>query len=316
MKNMLNKTFAVLVFILLGLSSAKAQETIFNVVAAGGKAEVKNVKTGEWLPLKLGARLSRGNVIRLGKNDLVGLVHSNGKSIELKAGGTYELDALDAKIGKEGNSITKNIANYVMNEMVVNQKSSQNMKMLGAVVRAGLNTIELNSPVSTNLIEPLLTVSWFPSNNSTQSVFHLISPDGKTIYMQTTMESSLNLDMRDFNLQKEMSYRWFISSGNNNTIISDTACFYLLSEKKISGVKDTLASLKSESIEEGSILESIYLAAFYEQNSLNSDALRLYEKIYSQPVQVEGFKNKFVNFLINTGMQARAQIVANETDTN
>ncbi|MEI7811048.1 MAG: hypothetical protein WCJ01_01345 [Ignavibacteria bacterium] len=316
MKNIFNQTFVVLLFLTLSLSAVKAQDALFNVIATGGKVTQKNIKTGEWLPLKAGARLSSGDVIRLGKNDFVGLAHSGGKSVELRTEGTFEADKLAAKIGNASNSISKNIAGYVMNEISTVQKSSKNMKMLGAVVRQGGNTIELNSPVTTNLIEPSLNISWNTSPDSKLSIFHLISPDGKTIYMQTTTESSLKLDMKDFRLQKEAGYKWFVSSGTNNTIISDSACFYLLSDIKIAAVKDTLASLNSGITEESSLLNSIYTAAFYERNNLNNDALRLYENINNQPIQVEGFKNKFAGFLINAGMQTRARIIIDETGAN
>src|SRR5688572_5081406 len=87
-----------LIFVFFLISSlVLGQDYTFKVLANKGTNEVKSGEN--WAPLKTGASLKKGDELKLAANGYVGLVHVQGKPMEVKEAGSYKVDDLAAKVG-------------------------------------------------------------------------------------------------------------------------------------------------------------------------------------------------------------------------
>jgi len=300
--------FTLIIFISLFVTAfVTAQENVFTVIALKGKVSVKSGNAGEWKTLNVGDKLNPGDKIKLASKEYLGIAHAKGKTMELKTEGTFDVNELSAKIKKESGTLTKNFTKYLVSEMVVSGNKSKNMTMLGAVVRSLANNIKLTVPLKNNLLNPVLNASWTSLGEGKKYVFRLINPSGKTVYMEILNDTSFTLDMNSFNIQKDIPYKWFILGADNTTIVSDTASFNYLSEIKYKPIEDSLDQLKADFEDEEALLNQMIIASFYEQNKLYDEAAKVYEKIIQQAPDIDMFRQRYIDFLINCGMTAKAK---------
>jgi len=300
--------FAVIIFISLFVTEVvTAQENVFTVIALKGKVSVKSGNSGDWKTLNVGDKLNSGDKIKLATKEYLGIAHTKGKTMELKTEGTYDVNELSAKIKKESGTLTKNFTKYLVSEMVVSGNKSKNMTMLGAVVRSLANNIKLTVPLKNNLLNPVLNASWTSLGEGKKYVFRLMNPSGKTVFMEILNDTSFTLDMNSFNIQKDMPYKWFVLGADNTTIVSDTASFNYLSELKYKPIADSLNQLKADFEDEEALLNQLIIASFYEQNKLYDEAIKVYEKIIQQAPDIDMFRQRYIDFLINCGMTAKAK---------
>ncbi len=305
--------FTIIILLNLFLSAfVIAQENVFTVIALKGKVSLKAANAGDWKILNVGDKLNSGDKVKLAAKDYLGIAHVKGKTMELKTEGTYDVNELSAKIKKESGTLTKNFTKYLVSEMVVSGNKSKNMTMLGAVVRSLANNIKLTVPLKNNLLNPIINASWTNLGSGKKYVFRLINPSGKTIYMDMISDTSFTLDLNSFNLQKDLTYKWFIFGADNSTIVSDTASFIWLSENKYKPISDSLAQLKADFEDEEALLNQLIIASFFEQNKLYDEAIKVYEKIIQQAPDIDMFKQRYINFLLNSGMTAKAQQLINQ----
>src|SRR5258708_876482 len=96
MKN--GKILVLVGFMLVSFLSGAQDEYAFRVLANKGANEVKSGDT--WQPLKTGAQLKIGDVLKISENASVGLVHKTGRPLEVKEAKTYKVADLVDKVGK------------------------------------------------------------------------------------------------------------------------------------------------------------------------------------------------------------------------
>ncbi len=313
MNKFIVKLAAIIFVNLLITTAGLAQENLFTVIALKGKVSAKATNAGDWKTINVGDKLFAGDKVKLGAKEYLGIAHTKGKTLELKTEGIFDVNELAAKIKKESGTLTKNFTKYLVSEMVVSGNKSKNMTMLGAVVRSLANNIKLTVALNNNLLNPVLNASWTSLGEGKRYVFRLINPSNKTVYMEILNDTSFTLDMNSFNIQKDIPYKWFILGADNSTIVSDTASFSYLSDVKYKPVADSLEQLKSDFEDEEALLNQLIIASFFEQHKLYEEAIKVYEKILQQAPDIQMFRQRYIDFLVNNGFSARAkQILAQE----
>jgi hypothetical protein len=124
-----------------------AQTEMFKVLASKGTNKVTTNNT-EWKPIKVGDKLTQQEKITLDENSYLALAHSNGKTIELKQKGTYEISKLSEELKAQNSGISKKYVDFVVGEMTnQNEDIAKNrhkyMAVTGSVERGQKMQISL-----------------------------------------------------------------------------------------------------------------------------------------------------------------------------
>jgi len=94
-----------------------AQDEIFKVLASSGSNKVQAQGATDWKPLFFGKKLLKGDKIIIADKGYLGLVFKNGKSIEIKKPGTYEVSKLAAEVAKQNASVNTKYTDFLAGEM-------------------------------------------------------------------------------------------------------------------------------------------------------------------------------------------------------
>src|SRR5438034_285917 len=113
---MKTKFFSLLVILLVSITSLFAQDAVFKVLASKGANKVISTTTGEQKIL-IGKKIVATDKIVIGEGGYLGLAHSNGKTIELKKPGTYEVSKLSGEVAAQNAGVAKKYVDYVAGEM-------------------------------------------------------------------------------------------------------------------------------------------------------------------------------------------------------
>ena len=117
------KKFTLLTLMMLVTLATQAQSYSFRVLASNGKVLSKANNKRLWA----GSTVKSTDQIVLAPNAYLGLIHTNGKTIELKKAGTYKVSTLAAKVSGRQSSTT---AKYVDRKSTrLNSSHSQQSRM-------------------------------------------------------------------------------------------------------------------------------------------------------------------------------------------
>lgn len=308
MKLLPNKNRLIIFFIQIVLCSQAvlAQDYLFKIIASSGNCTLQKSGKANWDKTKIGAKLLSGDVIKLNDGSYIGLVSNSGKSLELKKTGTYNVQSLFKMLASGKNNVQK-FTDYVINASV-NQKSTNNMQTLGAVVRGKAEQIETLFPKETYLISPIVEAKWYSDGQNTTYLFKIINEQDRAVYIKEVKDTAYSIDVSPFNLEKEGKYKWVVESLSKKGTISEGNYFCLYTDIKIAQIKDSLAEYEKE-WDKASAVDRFLKIAFYSQNSLNCNIITEYEEILKLASGVEDYQNSYFNFLIENGMKKRAEIL-------
>ena len=115
--------------LLLATNCLVAQNYTFKVLASKGKTEIKTVDA--WQALKVGASLSATDEIKIAENAYLGLMHANGKPLEVKQAGSFKVSELIIRLGS-GSSVLNKYTDFILSS---NQEKKNRLTATGAVHR-------------------------------------------------------------------------------------------------------------------------------------------------------------------------------------
>ncbi len=288
--------------IVLSFSVANAQDYLFKVLAS--KGDVKVEQSGSKKSLYTGGKVNKGAKVTLGENSYVGLVHSSGRSIELKSAGTYTANDLAAKISSNGDKgFAEKYAQYAWGQMNKGDGEARNMEVTGAVFR-DVSSTKGFSVRKTNVMESSVLLKWTLVENAEFYKVTIMNLYEDVVLTFTTKDNSLKLDLSNLDFDKEEAYLWNVevaewneSAENPQKVKSDNYGLKYVGKDKASNIKEEFNNLSTELNPDESALDAIIIASFYEQNGMFMDALTYYEKAISQAPEVDDYKVAYKNFL-------------------
>lgn len=290
--------------LLFTCSAIYAQDYEFRVMMNKGDNQVKP-SGGDWEALKSGAKLNKGDEIKLAENAYVGLVHKSGKTLELKEAGTKKIDDLSKQVGNGNSSITSKYADFVMAKMSSQSKEENRRKyasVTGAVERAADDaSIKVLMPPTSEVYGSNPIVTWNPVEGKKYKVV-LKNWFDKTIETKETSDNWLKIDMNDPALAKEQLIIVSVKLADNEEFTSGDYGIKRLDEEKAKKFEDDLTELKSALTEESS-LNRLILAEFFEENGLIVDALTNYVTAIQLSPDVDYFKDAFDEFKLRNGLK-------------
>lgn len=294
-------------FILFSFSiqNVSAQAFLFKIIACSGNAALLNPSSGKWVNIKTGDKILTGYKLKLESGDYIGLINNNGRSLEIKLAGTYSSDELYKTLPLKSTNLQK-FADFVMNESAANKKKTDNMKNLGAVIRARAGLIENCVPDNTDLLNLRFEPAWYSAGPGTMYVLKIINPMGRSIFIKETKDTSLSVDLNLFGMLKEQNYSWCVINSHDPEINSDTATFRILSDTNIKSISDSLKLIK-ENLDVNSAVDQFLLVKFLESKNLNFEALSGYETLVKTYPMAENYMDNYLLFLTKQNLTKKAE---------
>lgn len=284
-----------LAFTLLSYLS-HGQAYTFKVLANKGANEVN--RGGQWSALKTGASLNETDELKVSENAYLGLVHSSGKTLELKEAGTHKVSELAKKINPDGSSVASKYADFVLSKMSAEGKKNK-LNATGAVDRgSGEDAIKVYIPNSVGVYNEDAIIKWseVEGEDVTYTILLTNMFEDELMKVETT-DAQYQLDLNNEKLADQSVVLLTISSKGNEDSKSSTYALKRLPEADAEKVKITLQELMSGT-EEESALNKYILAGFYEENNLLVDALTSYLDAMALAPEVESYQEAYEEFLL------------------
>lgn len=291
--------FALLLVFLSGV--AVGQGYTFKVLANKGDNKVKS--GADWQPLKTGASLQSTDELIVSENAYLGLVHSTGKTMELKTAGTHKVADLAEKISANGSSVASKYADFVLSKMSAEGKKNR-LSATGAVHRGTGDEINIYIPNSAGVYNEKAIIRWANVEGEETYVVSVNNMFGDELLTVETDKTSFELDLSSDAIAKENVVLLSVSSKEDETVKSNTHAIKRVIGTDAEKVKNSLNELLA-GVEEMSALNHYILAGFYEENGLLVDALTSYEKAIEMSPEVESFQEAYDEFLLRNGLKTQ-----------
>ena len=279
-----------------------AQDYAFKVLANKGNNEVKSGEA--WQPLKTGATLRSGDEVRLGSNGYVGLVHQSGKPLEVKETGVHKVSALESKIGT-ASSVLHKYTDFILSSNSSDGKKT-NLTATGAVHRAITSKepihVQLPEKDHTGIFNKIAVINWTVGDVAGPYVVTVRNMFEDVLTQVETQETSLQIDLGDQKYVNESAVLVEVSAKSNPKLVSKQHVIKKLSPAELDKVANAIKAIRKEITEE-TAMDQLYLAGFYEQNSLLIDAIYAYEQARKLEPEVTTFRESYEEFLVRNNLK-------------
>ena len=292
-----------LVFLFLCLtifsSTLSAQSYAFKVMVNKGKTEIKSGTS--WLPVKVGLTLAPSDEIRLAENSYVGLVHTTGKPMELKASGKYSVRDLAAKVS-QGSSVLNKYTDFILSSAA---SPKTNLNATGAVHRG--DEIPLNLPTGEKgvIFNSEVIITWDSDKLTPPYKVSFNSLFDDELYTVETKNNYVTVNLSDRNFNNEDNILVSVTSLSNN-LKTENYSLSKLSKNDHERIK-TLIKENNIDVNESSAVGKLFLARFYEENGLLIDAGTALKKAVIAEPDVPAYQEAYIDFLYRTGIKETAQ---------
>jgi len=291
----MKRNLSILTLLLfVSCSVAFGQGYTFKVLANKGENKVKS--GANWEPLKTGASLKATDELSISDNAYLGLVHSTGKTMELKDPGTHKVSDLAAKVNTNGSSVASKYADFVLSKMSAEGKKNR-LSATGAVHRGSTDAITVYMPSSVSVFNKEAVIRWDSLEGNNTYVVILNNMFGDELLKIETNDPKVEIDLANELIAKENVVLLSVMSKEDESIKSSTHALKKLPDSDAEKIKTSLGELMSE-VEEETALNKYLLAGFYEENDLLVDALTSYEKAIDLAPEVESYREAYVEFLL------------------
>ena len=306
---MTRKISLILASLMFLVLTGFGQDYTFRIMVSKGENKVK-VGSGDWQSLRIGERLNDGDQLQVADKGYLGMVHSSGKTKEIKAAGTYSIKELASTISASTQNIASKYADFVISKMSPEEKEANRRKyasVTGAVERGDDDgQLKIFMPTSVSVYNPEVMIRWEPvEGENTTYVVKLKDLFEQTIMVAETTESSYKIDFNDAKLTGAIVENLVlvnVSVKGNEDIKSKNAAIERFSKDTAASFEVELKELEANLGEQSSI-NNLILAEFYEENNLLLDALTSYEYAIKMSPDVEYYKEAYDEFLLRTGLK-------------
>ncbi len=312
---MIKKVSFILIALGMLFQGAIAQDYAFRVLASKGENLVKG-SGSDWQTLKTGARLNKGEEVKLVANGYLGLVHSSGKTMELKEASTYDITKLSTEMGASSQNIASKYADFVMSKMSSEQKEENRRKyasVTGAGTRGLLDgSIDIYMPQSIAILNNKAIIRWEPVKENAIYVVSLKNLFEEKILVAETSDSFYTVNFMNEEIKNAIIENLIIvnvSLKEDESITSKNAAIELMTEEDAKTYKVELKGLE-ENIGSETSINSLILAEFYEEKGLVLDALTSYENAVKLSPDVEYFQEVYDEFLIRNRLKSPSKVDA------
>jgi hypothetical protein len=304
------RKLSVLLVLLLAVSyMVQAQDYDFRVFVNKGANEVK-AGGGSWASLKTGTKLKDGEEIKIVDDGYLGLVHSSGKTQELKSAGTYDVTTLSSGVVVGSKNIATKYADFVLSKMSPEEKEQNRRKyasVTGAVERGDDDaSINLFMPTSVSIYNSSAIIRWEPVKENATYQVKLKNIFEEVIMVAETKDTYYSIDFNDPKIANAAIENLVIVKvflKDNEDIKSKDAAIERITKEDEPEFSGELSDLKSSLGGTETSINDLILAEFYEENGLMLDALTSYENSIKLSPDVPYYQEAYDEFLLRTGLK-------------
>jgi hypothetical protein len=290
----------LLIVMILAATFSYGQDYAFKVLANKGNNEVKS--GASWQPLKTGASLGNGDELKLEANAYVGLIHKNGKPLEIKNAGSYKVADLVKEMSGESSVLAK-YTDFILSSNAENKKNR--LSATGAVHRATENaaiSVMLPDNQYTAVFGSTAVINWDGTTVAGPYVVTVKDLMDLEISKIETPETTVTLDLSDPKIAAVPAILVEVSSKADPKQASKRYVIKKLPPAEREKIKGDYNEIVID-VEEPSALNHYLLAKFYEQNNLYIDAIASYEAAVKMAPEVETYKEAYEDFLLTNGLK-------------
>ncbi len=282
----MKKKVSILSILIFCVSVVYAQDYTFKVLASKGVAQVDN--GSGWELLKSGSKLTKKNKIKVSQGSYVGLMHTSGKTLELKSPGTYEVENLSGKLNNSQSSFTSKYASFVLNQPSA-EEVAQNPNVTGSVSRG--SEIVVRAPKHIDMYKEIpAMITWDDKLEGETYVVTITSLFNKNILEVETKDKFYELDLSGLDLEDE-AYLFKVQLKSDGGTYGERALKVIDNTKKDDkgALVKEFSELKKE-IDPTSPLDQLTLASYFEEKGLTIYALSSLSKATELAPEVEDFE--------------------------
>lgn len=276
-----------------------AQQYAFKVLVNKGKNEIRTGNT--WQPVKVGAALLASDELKVSPAGYVGLVHVSGQPMELKSAGRYKVADLAGQV-KGGPSALSQYTDFILS---TTDPVKTNLTATGSVHRGTREIyVFLPDPKQAVIFNEKVAITWEKDPGTHIYVVRLNSMFGDDLDQYEVRDTTLVINLHVPKLANEDNILVTILSKNDSEKASESFMLKKLSAADKVRIKSALSEIAAVTAEE-TALSKLYLASFFEQNSLLIDAATAYQQAIRLAPDVPYFQEAFNNFLTRNGLRDR-----------
>lgn len=295
----MKKKVSIVSILMFCVSVVYAQDYTFKVLASKGVAQVDNGSS--WVLLKSGSKLNKKNKIKVSQGSYVGLMHTSGKTLELKTPGTYEVENLSGKLNNSQSSFTSKYASFVLNQPSA-EEAAQNYNVTGSVSRG--SEIVVRAPKHIDMYKEIpALITWEDKLEDETYVVTITSLFNKNILEVETTDKYYELDLSELNLEDE-AYLFKVQLKSDPSAYGERALKVIDNSKKEDkgAVVKELDELKKE-IDPTSPLDQLTLASYFEEKGLTIYALSSLSRASNLAPEVEDFEILRNHYFYNNALK-------------
>lgn len=286
--------------LLLSVSVFGQNTGVFKVFANKGQAEVKTGEARQ--PIKTGVSLKENDVIVLGENSYVALVHSaSGSPKELKQAGSYPVKDLTAGI-KTGASVMSKYTEFILSSNSAEAKRNR-LSATGAVHR-GLDDIKVFLPEQpyTKVYNNAAVIKWeTKTGQGGPFIVRMENMFGDLLMEQETNAQQIVLDLSNPKLSAEQDV--MVKVRSKSEARSSSREYIIHKMKDANQVQKIKSELSEFDLSEENALNKFILAGFYEEHKLFIDAIAAYEDAIRLAPDVDSYREAYDEFLLRNKLK-------------
>jgi len=288
--------------------SSLAADPEFRVMAAKGDVEYKK-GNDKWSKLNTGTKIYSDYKLKADGKCYIGLIHSSGKTVEIKESGEWSVNELKKKLSNKKSTVAGKLAGYVMDKLGEGDEGSYNyregMETTGAVERSlslgaaagSAAFVELRSPRKVNFTTNSATFVWNGVNNEKNYIFTVTDRFDRIVHTKEVTGNTYSVESEDLKLEADDYYFWSVACKSDRSIKSPDCAFSFLSSAKVEEINKEFAELKDELGDDNNAVNQLMYGNFFEQKYMMTEAMKHYKKAVELEPSVPEYQTIYNQFL-------------------
>lgn len=306
MKKILISLFTLLLFV-----PVFAQTEVFRVLITKGDNKYTAATGSSPAGILVGTKLPSTASITVAPAGYLALAHvASGKTIEVKAAGTYTISKLVEQVSVQNASVSSKYMNYVTGQMAsggnqdLNANRQKYMSVTGSVERGG-DSILLYAEKKNYVLSEKVGIAWSVNKQyKTKEVTYVVRV--KDIYDDmidslVTSDTSAVLDLSKYKLEKEFQLFVEVRAIQYPALQSENYLLVNISPEKRASIESEYSKLKNE-VDPSSPIGKLVCASYLAEQGLVLNAMANYQDAIKAQPEVSEFKQAYTDYLSQVGM--------------
>lgn len=288
-------------FLIAGSLHAQAPAYTFKVLVSKGKTEVKSVDT--WQTIKVGASLKATDEIKVSENSYLGLIHANGKPLEVRDAGSFKVSELVSRLGA-GSSVMNKYTDFILSS---NQEKKSRLSATGAVHRGLIKDViilYLSGTDKADLYGDKIGLQWEAVDipGPYEVIFSNLAEDRLARFETTEKQLSVNVNEGPLKDEAVVMAK-VISKAHPGQGSKD----YVIRKLSVANKEQYTKAINEfrASLDDSSALSKYLLAGFFEEKYLLNDALTAYQEAIKLAPDVTLYQEAYNEFLTRLGFEVK-----------